>query len=65
VAEAARRLPSQILDAAKNGNLQDPRIFRGVHARVVKLDGFLNRTWYLPSAGAAPPSLATQIDQSW
>jgi hypothetical protein len=65
VAEVAMRLPLQVIDAAKNGNLQDPRTFRGIHARVVKLDGFLNRMWYLPSTDARPQSLATQIDRSW
>lgn len=65
VAEAAMRLPSQVLDAAKNENPQDPRIFRDIHARVVKSDGFLNRTWYLPNIDARYQSLATQIDRSW
>ena len=64
VAEAAMRLPSEVLNAAKKGNLQDPRIFRGIHARVVKLDGFLNRT-YFPNTDAPYKSLATQIDRSW
>ena len=61
VAEAAMRLQSQVLDAAKNGNLQDPRIFGGIYAQVVKLDSFLNRT-YLSDTDARPKSLATQID---
>lgn len=65
VAEATMRLPSQVLNATKNGNLQDPRIFRGVHAQVVKLDNFLNRTWCQHSNDARLQSLATQIDRSW
>jgi hypothetical protein len=61
----AARVPGYVLEAAKNGSLGDRNLFEGVHARVVKLDAFLERTYEGTEVHGLHPSFPAQIDHSW
>ena len=61
----AARLPRYVLEAAKNGNLGDRNLFEGVHARMVKLDAFLERTYEGTEVHGLRPSYSAQIDRFW
>jgi hypothetical protein len=64
VQTGAAVLPWRVLEAARDGTFQDIDLFTAVHIRVVKLDGFLQRTYTTPM-GMPRLSFAAQIDKGW
>jgi hypothetical protein len=56
--------PWRVLEAARDGTFQEIDLFTAVHTRVVKLDGFLQRT-YSPPIAIQRLSFAAQIDKAW
>lgn len=64
VQTGAAGLPWRVLEAARGGTFQDIDLFTAVHKRVVKLDGFLQRT-YSPPIAIQRLSFAAQIDRDW
>ncbi|KFY69694.1 hypothetical protein V496_00016 [Pseudogymnoascus sp. VKM F-4515 (FW-2607)] len=64
VQTGAAVLPWRVLEAARDGTFQDIDLFTAVHIRVVKLDGFLQRTCSAPIV-IQRLSFAAQIDKAW
>ncbi len=65
VQSLAMHLLLQVLNAAKDGSLQDIDLFTGVHKRIVKLDSFLDRTNVDSYVGTPRLSVASEIDRLW